>query len=132
MTVLLEPAGGDSLPPVAPTVRRLLQYLAPHRLKLAIVIFLMAVFAFMEAVFSILMGSATNIISAGSGPVEPLLRVVFWLLARSVIIWVSGSISQKLLADISQGARCLPSGPSSSATSRPFPWTFSTAGRSAN
>nr|WP_320162045.1 ABC transporter ATP-binding protein [uncultured Methanoregula sp.] len=104
MTVLPEPAGGDSLPPVAPTVRRLLQYLAPHRLKLAIVIFLMAVFAFMEAVFSILMGSATNIISAGPGPVEPLLRVVFWLLAGSVIIWVSGSISQKLLADISQGA----------------------------
>ena len=104
MTVLPEPAGGDPLPLVAPTVRRLLQYLAPHRLKLAIVIFLMAVFAFMEAVFSILMGTATNIISAGPGPVEPLLRVVFWLLAGSVIIWVSGSISQKLLANISQEA----------------------------
>ncbi|MFA4877665.1 MAG: ABC transporter ATP-binding protein [Methanoregula sp.] len=90
--------------PMGPTVRRFFGYLSPHKLKLAAVIFLMALFALMEAVFSILMGQATNIISAGSGPIEPLEQVVVLLLSTAAIIWVAGIISQKFLADIAQEA----------------------------
>jgi ATP-binding cassette subfamily B protein len=81
-----------------------MQYLAPHRLKLAVVIFLMAVYALVNTFFSILMGMATNIISAGPGPVGPLHQIIFWLVAGGTVIWVSGLISQKFLADISQEA----------------------------
>ena len=94
----------DALPPMIPTVRRFMKYMAPHRLKLAIVIILMTVFALLNAIFSLLIGTATNIISAGPGPLEPLLRVILWLAAGGVIIWISGAVSQKLLSDISQEA----------------------------
>jgi ATP-binding cassette subfamily B protein len=94
----------EALPPMIPTVRRFMGYMAPHRLKLAGVIVLMAVFALLNAVFSLLLGTATNIISAGPGPVEPLLRVITWLVAGGLVIWVSGAVSQKLLSDISQEA----------------------------
>jgi ATP-binding cassette subfamily B protein len=96
---------GDTSPAMGPTVRRFFRYLAPHKLKLAAVIFFMAVFAFMETVFSILMGEATNVISAGSGnPVGPLEFIVLLLLSAAMIMWVSGIISQKFLADIAQEA----------------------------
>ena len=94
----------DALPPMIPTVRRFMKYMAPHRLKLAIVIILMTVFALLNAIFSLLIGTATNIISAGPGTLEPLLRVILWLAAGGVIIWISGAVSQKLLSDISQEA----------------------------
>jgi len=94
----------EALPPMIPTVKRFMGYMAPHRVKLAIVILLMAVFALMNAVFSLLMGTATNIISAGPGPVEPLYQVIIWLAAGGLVIWVSGAVSQKLLSDISQEA----------------------------
>lgn len=92
----------EKTPAMGPTIRRFLGYLAPHRLKLGIVIVLMAVFALVEAAFSVLMGEATDIISAGPGPVAPLVQVVTWLLCAAAIIWVSGIISQKFLADIAQ------------------------------
>jgi ATP-binding cassette subfamily B protein len=96
---------GDTSPAMGPTVRRFFRYLAPHKLKLAAVIFFMAVFAFVETVFSILMGEATNVISAGSGnPVGPLEFIVLLLLSAAMIMWVSGIISQKFLADIAQEA----------------------------
>lgn len=94
----------DSLPPMIPTVKRFMGYMSPHKLKLALVIFLMAVFALLEAVFSLLMGAATNIISAGPGPVGPLYQIIIWLFAGAIIIWISGAISQKLLSNISQEA----------------------------
>jgi ATP-binding cassette subfamily B protein len=94
----------ESLPPIIPTVKRFMGYMAPHRVKLAFVIILMAVFALLNAIFSLLMGTATNIISAGPGPVEPLLQVITWLAAGGFIIWISGVVSQKLLSDISQEA----------------------------
>ena len=94
----------DALPSMIPTVKRFMGYMSPHKLKLALVIILMAVFALLEAIFSLWMGTATNIISAGPGPVEPLYRVIIWLLAGAIIIWISGAISQKLLSNISQEA----------------------------
>ena len=94
----------EALPPMIPTVKRFMMYMAPHKLKLAIVIILMAVFALLEAVFSLLMGTATNIISAGPGPVGPLYQVILWLAAGGLIIWISGAVSQKLLSNISQEA----------------------------
>jgi len=94
----------EALPPMVPTVKRFMGYMAPHRLKLAVIIILMAVFALLNAVFSLLLGTATNIISAGPGPVEPLLKVITWLVAGGLVIWVSGAVSQKLLSDISQEA----------------------------
>jgi ATP-binding cassette subfamily B protein len=87
-----------------PTIRRFFQYMSPHRLKLAFVIILMAVFAFVEAIFSILMGRATDIISAGHGPVGSLMQIVIWLVTAAIVIWISGLISQKLLSEISQEA----------------------------
>ncbi len=90
--------------PMGVTARRFLGYLAPHRGKLALVIILMAAFAFLNAVFSILMGDATNLISAGRGPIEPLYRITLWLVVTAAAIGVSGLVSQKLLSDISQEA----------------------------
>nr|WP_321351005.1 ABC transporter ATP-binding protein [uncultured Methanoregula sp.] len=105
MTHRTKNPAGDTSPAMGPTVRRFFRYLAPHKLKLAAVIFFMAVFAFMETVFSILMGEATNVISAGSGnPVGPLEFIVLLLLSAAMIMWVSGIISQKFLADIAQEA----------------------------
>ena len=94
----------EAHPSMIPTVKRFMMYMAPHKLKLAIVILLMAVFALLEAVFSLLMGTATNIISAGPGPVGPLYQVIIWLVAGGLIIWISGVVSQKLLSNISQEA----------------------------
>ncbi|MDP3395228.1 MAG: ABC transporter ATP-binding protein [Methanoregula sp.] len=94
----------DSLPSMIPTVKRFMGYMSPHKLKLALVIFLMAVFALIEAIFSLLMGAATNIISAGPGPVGPLYQIIIWLFAGAIIIWISGAISEKLLSNISQDA----------------------------
>jgi ABC-type multidrug transport system fused ATPase/permease subunit len=94
----------EALLPVIPTIRRFMGYMAPHRLKLAVVILLIAVFALFNGVFSLLIGRATNIISAGPGPVEPLYQVIFWLAAGGLVIWVAGAVSQKLLSDISQEA----------------------------
>ena len=94
----------EALPSMIPTVKRFMMYMAPHKLKLAIVILLMAIFALLEAVFSLLMGTATNIISAGPGPVGPLYQVILWLAAGGLIIWISGAVSQKLLSNISQEA----------------------------
>jgi ATP-binding cassette subfamily B protein len=94
----------EALPPMIPTVRRFLRYMAPHRLKLAAALLLMAAFALGNGVFSLLLGTATTIISAGPGPVQPLIRVITWLAAGAIIIWVSGAVSQKLLSDISQEA----------------------------
>ena len=94
----------DTMPPMIPTLKRFMRYMAPHKVKLAMVIILMAVFALLEAVFSLLMGTATNIISKGPGPVGPLYQVIIWLVAGGFIIWISGAISQKLLSDISQEA----------------------------
>ena len=121
---------GETMPPIIPTTVRFLRDLAPYRLKLAVVILLMAVFALTNAVFSLELGTATNIISAGRGPTGPLEQVVLLLAAASVVIWVSGTVSQKLLSGISQEA-LLRSGPNSSATSRRSRSTSSTGGRSA-
>ena len=104
MTFRRKKADPEETAPMLPTVKRFLQYLAPHRLKLALVIIFMAVFAFMEAVFSILMGKATDILSVGHGPSGPLQQIVFMLIVAGVVIWVAGVISQKLLADIAQEA----------------------------
>ncbi len=104
MTALQVPQDDDALPSMIPTVKRFMGYMSPHKLQLALVIILMAVFALLEAIFSLLMGAATNIISAGPGPVEPLYRVIIWLSAGAIIIWISGAISQKLLSNISQEA----------------------------
>jgi len=105
MTLRAETPDGDAGPAMGPTLRRFFRYLAPHKLKLAAVILFMAVFAFMGAVFSILMGEATNFISAGSNqPVGPLELIVFWLLSAATVMWVSGIISRKFLADIAQDA----------------------------
>lgn len=101
--IQVQPAD-EALPPMIPTVKRFMGYMAPHKLKIAIVIILMAVFALFEAIFSLLMGAATNIISAGPGPVGHLYQVIIWLAAGSIIIWISGAISQKLLSNISQEA----------------------------
>lgn len=90
--------------PMGTTVRRLLMYLTPYRAKLAIVIIMMATFALLNAFFSLLMGEATNIISAGVGPLEPLYRTALLLVVTAVLICISGLISQKFLADISQNA----------------------------
>ncbi|WP_321506209.1 ABC transporter ATP-binding protein [uncultured Methanoregula sp.] len=95
---------GEKLPEMGPTIRRFFTYLAPHRLKLAAVVLLMAGFALVESVFSILMGKATNIISAGSGPVGSLEQIVIWLLCAAAVMWICGVISQKFLADIAQEA----------------------------
>jgi len=94
----------EALPPMIPTVKRFMGYMAPHKGKIAIVIILMTVYALLEAIFSLLMGAATNIISAGPGPVGPLYQVIIWLAAGSIIIWISGAISEKLLSNISQEA----------------------------
>ncbi|MCX6689934.1 MAG: ABC transporter ATP-binding protein [Methanoregula sp.] len=96
--------GEDALPPMIPTVKRFMRYMGPHKVKLAIVVVLMGVFALLEAIFSLLMGTATNLISAGPGPVGPLYQIIFWLVSAGFIIWISGVLSQKLLSDISQEA----------------------------
>ncbi|MDD1701979.1 MAG: ABC transporter ATP-binding protein/permease [Methanoregula sp.] len=95
---------GSRQPPFFATLGRFMGYMAPHKGKLAAVIVLMAVFAFANAFFSLLLGDATNIISAGRGPVAPLLTVIGWLALGAVIIWVSGAVSQKLLSDVAQDA----------------------------
>jgi ATP-binding cassette subfamily B protein len=64
----------------------------------------MAGFALVESIFSILMGEATNIISAGTGPVGHLEQVIIWLLCAAAGMWVCGIISQKFLAGIAQEA----------------------------
>jgi ATP-binding cassette subfamily B protein len=87
-----------------PTVRRFFRYMAPHRLALLAIVFFMTLFALMEAVFSLLMGEATDVISAGPGPVEPLLRIVLWLLGAAGLTWLAGAVSQKLLANVAQEA----------------------------
>jgi len=104
MKNLQDPKDDDTLPPLIPTAKRFMGYFAPHKMILVIVVLLMAVFALFEAIISLLLGSATTIISAGPGPVGPLYQVILWMVAASVIIWVSGVISEKLLTDISQEA----------------------------
>ena len=92
------------MPPILPTTKRFLGYLVPYRLKLAIIVLLMVVFAVTNAIFSLLLGSATDIISAGHGPTGPLVRVIAELTTAGFLIWVSGTVSQKFLSDISQEA----------------------------
>jgi ATP-binding cassette subfamily B protein len=92
------------MPPIIPTTKRFLGYLVPYRLKLAVVVVFMVVFAVSNAIFSLLLGDATNIISAGRGPFAPLLQVITWLAVAGIIIWIAGTISQKFLADIAQEA----------------------------
>jgi len=104
MKVVRVQAGDDGLPPVIPTVRRFVRYMAPHRVKLAVVIILMAVFALGNAIFSLLLGSATGIISAGPGPTGPLMQVIVWLVIGGFVIWIAGAVSQKFLSDIAQEA----------------------------
>jgi ATP-binding cassette subfamily B protein len=97
-------AEGDALPPILPTIRRFFRYMSPHKLKLGVVVFFMGIFAAMGAVFSLLMGEATNIISAGPGPTGPLMTLIAWLFLTAIITWVAGVISQKLLSGIAQEA----------------------------
>lgn len=95
---------GRRQPPFFATARRFMGYMASHKGKLAVIIILMAVFALANALFSLLLGDATNIISAGPGPVEPLLTVIGWLCFGAVVIWISGAVSQKFLSDVAQDA----------------------------
>ncbi|MFA4861481.1 ABC transporter ATP-binding protein [Methanoregula sp.] len=104
MTVRRKSSGNEPVLQMVPTLRRFLMYLAPLRLKLVLVVIFMAVFAFMEAIFSILMGRATNIISATGGQVGALMQVIVLLVITGIVIWVSGLISQKLLSEIAQEA----------------------------
>lgn len=90
--------------PMGATIRRFMRYFTPYWWKLAIVVVMMAVFAYLNVVFSILMGDATNLITAGKGPVERLYEITGWLVITAIIIWISGLISQKLLTDIAQVA----------------------------
>jgi len=104
MTDIPAGTGEDTMPPIIPTTRRFLSYLVPYRVKLAVVVLLMVIFAVTNAIFSLLLGNATNIISAGRGPFAPLLQVITWLTVAGIIIWIAGTVSQKFLADISQEA----------------------------
>jgi len=98
------PVKPDVMPPVFPTIARFLKYLAPHRWKLAILLVLMAVFSLMLSALPLLMGIATSIIAAGPGPTGPLHQVVLEIVAVAFLLWISGAVSQRLLADIAQDA----------------------------
>ena len=100
----ISPEGSDEKIEIIPTTKRALLYLAPRKWKLALVLFLMGVYAAMLSFLPLLMGDATDILAKAPGPVEPLLRIVEGLVAVGVILWVTGIVSQWLLADIAQDA----------------------------
>jgi len=99
-------------PPVAkgdtvsflPTVKRFVAYLAPHRVKMVIIIVLMVVYSISLSALPLLMGFATNIMAAGPGPVAPLQNVILAIIGVALVLWISGIISQRLLADVAQDA----------------------------
>ncbi len=101
-----------SSPPVAtsdtvsfvPTLKRFIAYLTPHRAKMAIIIVLMVVYSISLSALPLLMGFATNIMAAGPGPVAPLQNVILAIIGVAFVLWISGIISQRLLADVAQDA----------------------------
>ena len=87
-----------------PTVKRFISYLAPHKIKMGIILFLMVVYSISLSALPLLMGFATNIIARGPGPLAPLEKVILAIIGVGLVLWVSGIISQRLLADVAQDA----------------------------
>ncbi|WAC05306.1 MAG: ABC transporter ATP-binding protein [Methanoregula sp.] len=92
------------MPPVYPTIKRFSAYLRPHTGKLVFLLVLMVLYSLMLSALPLLMGYATTIMAAGPGPAAPLDRVIYGIAAIGIILWISGAISQRLLADIAQDA----------------------------
>lgn len=85
-------------------IRRFLPYLAPKKGRIALVLLLMAVYAVLLSTIPVFMGEATSILVSGPGPSGPLVKVILAIAAAGLFLWISGAVSQWLLADVAQDA----------------------------
>lgn len=83
-------------------LRRLLSFMTKYRVKSTVAITLMVVYAISSAMVPVLMGSATDVITAKD---LAGLQVVFYqFLVVVAVLFICGSMGQRLLAEVNQQA----------------------------
>jgi ATP-binding cassette subfamily B multidrug efflux pump len=87
------------------TVRRLVQYAAPHRTALLVVLVLAAVSTGMALAGPYLMGRGIDTIiriAMGRADMEALLRIILWMIGVYSVSWVAGAAQGWIVASVAQ------------------------------
>ncbi len=87
------------------TVRRLVQYAAPHRTALLVVVVLAAVSTGMALAGPYLMGRGIDTIiriAMGRADMEALLRIILWMIGVYSVSWVAGAAQGWIVASVAQ------------------------------
>jgi ATP-binding cassette subfamily B protein len=84
------------------SMKRLLGYLTQHKVILILILLTMFGYSLMLTLIPAVMGVITDILTRGPGPVAPLQNTVIIFVVIVVLMWVFGTISQRLLASIAQ------------------------------
>jgi ABC-type multidrug transport system fused ATPase/permease subunit len=87
--------------PTGKLLRRLLAYITASRGRFLLAMGLVLVSVFLSATLPYLMGLAVNVIG-GQGEYSDLIRILIWMVAVALAMWVSGWIRNRIMSSLAE------------------------------